>query len=166
MRNLQIWTQRQSRLQLLFLFRSVDRIDSIDKTVVADVARLTTGIIQSTPHGKHRLFRIPGTNREVPNVWLLSNLIGNLPEALHLKVHNSATMILETSARFGESTSVSKDSHSSLHQPFLNLMLVCIEKQEKERKNLIDKLIDQISQFVDENKDKNQDDKELNSGTV
>ena len=85
LRNLQIWTQRQSRLQLLFLFRSVDKIDSIDKTVVADVARLTTGIIQSTPHGKHRMFRIPGTTRDVPNVWLLSNLIGNLPEALHLK---------------------------------------------------------------------------------
>jgi hypothetical protein len=69
---------------------------------VADVARLTTGIIQSTPAGKHRTFRIPGISKEVPNIWLLANLIGNLPDPLHTKVHNSATMILETGAKFGE----------------------------------------------------------------
>ena len=95
LRNLQIWTQRQSRLQLLFFI-------SIEKTVVADVARLTTGIIQTTPAGKHRTFRIPGMTRDVPNIWLLANLIGNLPDHLHQKVHNSATMILETGAKFGE----------------------------------------------------------------
>ena len=86
--------------------------------MVADVARLTTGIIQSTPAGKHRTFRIPGTTREVPNIWLLANLIGNLPEQLHIKVHNSATMILETGAKFGEPAPMVKYNSKNNMKPF------------------------------------------------
>ena len=97
LKNLDIWTLRQSRLLLLFIFKQTEGHGGFASGRLAStVAKLTTDIIQTSPISRHQKFQITGLAKEIPNVWLLANLIANLPEAVHLKVHSSTTLLLET----------------------------------------------------------------------
>lgn len=97
LKNLDIWTLRQSRLLLLFIFKHTEGHGGFASGRLAStVAKLTTDIIQTSPISRHQKFQITGLAKDIPNVWLLANLIANLPEAVHLKVHSSTTLLLET----------------------------------------------------------------------
>ena len=174
--NLKIWTIRQSLTKLLHLFHTNDQgarrnspdqtvtemhsntlgMGVIDKTSVSLVARLISSIFESTPSSKIKSMKnFPGLKREVSSIWLLAPLASKLPDVLHLKIHANATLMLETGSKFGNDKAYDRGSeHSRMQQPFLNLVLACLEKQQLERKNLMDKLVDQLQMFIEENKDK------------
>jgi len=172
--NLRIWTIRQSLTKLLHLFYTNDQaggirraspdqtemhaatlsMNTIDKSSVGLVARLISAIFESTPPAKiKKMKNFPGLKREVSSIWLLAPLAAKLPDLLHLKIHANATLMLETGSKFANDKLAESD-HSRMQQPFLNLVLACLEKQPMERKNLMDKLVDQIQMFIEENKEK------------
>ena len=116
------------------------------------VAHLITDIFQSTPSHKVRMLKkFPGLKKDVSPVWLLAPLVSKLPDHLHLKIHNNATLLLDTGSKFGDEKI---ENNGGQHQPFLNLILACIEKHSLERKSLMEKLVEQVQQFIDDNKDK------------
>ena len=116
------------------------------------VAHLITEIFQSTPSHKVRMLKkFPGLKKDVSPVWLLAPLVSKLPDHLHLKIHNNATLLLDTGSKFGDEKI---ENNGGQHQPFLNLILACIEKHSLERKSLMEKLVEQVQQFIDDNKDK------------
>ena len=116
------------------------------------VAHLITDIFQSTPSHKIRMLKkFPGLKKDVSPVWLLAPLVSKLPDHLHLKIHNNATLLLDTGSKFGDEKI---ENNGGQHQPFLNLILACIEKHSLERKSLMEKLVEQVQQFIDDNKDK------------
>jgi len=119
---------------------------------VKKVAHLITEIFQSTPSHKVRMLKkFPGLKKDVSPVWLLAPLVSKLPDHLHLKIHNNATLLLDTGSKFGDEKI---ENNGGQHQPFLNLILACIEKHSLERKSLMEKLVEQVQQFIDDNKDK------------
>lgn len=90
--------------------------------------------------------------REVSSIWLLAPLIAKLPDELHQHIHNQATVMLEMGTMFNSEGSTAQVSQ----QPFLNLILACIQRQPIERKNLMGKLVDQLNKFISDNQDKMQ----------
>ena len=46
--------------------------------------------------------KFPGLKKDVSPVWLLAPLVSKLPDHLHLKIHNNATLLLDTGSKFGD----------------------------------------------------------------
>ncbi|KAI0239093.1 hypothetical protein LSAT2_010158 [Lamellibrachia satsuma] len=94
------------------------------------------------------------------SVWLVAPLVARLPSNVQGRVLKLAGQVLETGSNFWSAKNA-KDKERHLqkstallgHQPFLSLVLTCLQGQDEQREGLLKSLHDELEKFVNNAKE-------------